>query len=173
MVDLETLGTGADAVIVSIGACTFGIDEHHLFYSNVDAQSCVDAGLRMDAGTVLWWMRQSDEARKALYEPSAPAAKLRNVLEEFAEWYTNTVQGGALWGNGATFDNVILRNAFSAVGLAAPWKYTDDRCFRTLRAMYPSVEVPPIKGVAHHALDDAIWQAKYAEATPMFAGEKK
>jgi hypothetical protein len=127
----------------------------------------------MDAGTVMWWMRQSDEARKAIYEPKLPAGKLRDVLLEFTDWYTHTAMGGAVWGNGATFDNVILRNAFTAVGLDTPWRYIDDRCFRTLRSLYPNAEIPKIKGVAHHALDDAIWQAKYAEATPMFSGGKK
>ena len=56
MVDLETLGNGSESVIISIGAVEFDPETGELgreFYKVVDAQSCVDAGLKIDASTVM------------------------------------------------------------------------------------------------------------------------
>ena len=65
MLDIETLGTGPNSVILSIGAVEF--DETGViskFYEAIDPESCTDWGLQIDARTVLWWMDQNDAARK-------------------------------------------------------------------------------------------------------------
>lgn len=156
MVDLETLGNSSHSVIISLGACRF--NENGIldtYYQRIDPQSCADAGLKMDVSTVMWWMQQSDEARGAFNEKGYP---LEYVLAEFALWMPPK---SCLWGNGATFDNVILGNAFKAVGLTQPWEFWNDRCYRTVKAMYPGVKAPTFTGDKHNALDDAIHQAKH------------
>lgn len=157
MVDLETLGNGSNAVILSIGAVEF--DETGLgstFYTNVDPQSCVDIGMQIDVGTIMWWMKQGDDARKALQAPGAP---VKEALASFSNWVTTMVgEDAEVWGNGATFDNVILSNAYRLAGIKRPWSYRGDRCYRTMVAMYPQIKQDSI-GVAHNALDDAIYQA--------------
>lgn len=156
MVDLETLGNGSNAVIISIGAAVF--DNYSVgdtFYVNVDPQSCVDAGLKMDVSTVMWWMQQTEQARAVFKKDNSP---LEVALGEFSAWYP---AGAALWGNGATFDNVILSNAYRAVGVKQPWDFWNDRCYRTLKSMYPHIKLER-SGVAHNALDDAKSQALHA-----------
>lgn len=156
MVDLETLGNGSNAVITSVGAVRFhatGIKDS--FYEFVDPQSCVDAGLKMDVSTVLWWMGQSDDARAAFKNKGLP---LVTVLAAFDAWFP---KDACLWGNGATFDNVILSNAYKAVGMKAPWPFWGDRCYRTVKAMYPDTKAPAFQGTAHNALDDAAHQARH------------
>lgn len=152
MVDLETLGTSSHAVILSIGAVRFQngniIDR---FYRKIDPKSCTDAGLKIDATTVAWWMQQSDEARK---EFSMPGKQLKDVLEEFSFWFSSPVP---VWGNGAAFDNVILRSAFGAAGIPCPWPFWLDRCYRTMKEV-SLVSAPLRQGVAHNALDDAVFQ---------------
>jgi exodeoxyribonuclease VIII len=168
MVDLETLGNGSNAVIISIGACAFDPASGRIeseFYTNVDPQSCVDAGLKMDVSTVMWWMKQSDEARAAFLRPNVP---LPLALDMFKGWYP---QGAALWGNGATFDNVILSNAYTLVGVNRPWHYTKDRCYRTLKALRPDIKQDKV-GVAHNALDDAKYQALHASKLLRAMGAK-
>lgn len=162
MVDLETLGNGSNAVIVSIGAVEF--DETGLgntFYRVVSPQSCVDKGMVIDASTVMWWMQQSDAARKALLTPDA--MRIEYALTEFSVFAADC-SAQYVWGNGATFDNVILSNAYNTCGLLRPWSYRDDRCYRTLRALYPHVSAGPSHGTAHNALDDAVYQALHAVA---------
>ena len=72
----------------------------------------------------------------------------------------NGVRNVCIWGNGAAFDNVILRTAYERLGLKAPWNFWDDRCFRTVKALHPEVEYVK-SGAAHNALDDAKNQALY------------
>jgi DNA polymerase III epsilon subunit-like protein len=53
MLDLETLGHTPGSVIVSIGAVKFGGGKIlDTFYHRIDAQSCVEHGLKMDVSTV-------------------------------------------------------------------------------------------------------------------------
>lgn len=155
MVDLETLGTSPASVIVSIGAVKFnlhGISE--TFYERIDLKSSVAAGMGMDPSTVLWWMKQSDEARAELGKPGEP---LKDVLCRFAAFchYEDVV----IWGNGAAFDNSLLAQAYKMAGLPQPWAFWNDRCYRTVKSMFPNVPLVKRSGVHHHALDDAKTQA--------------
>lgn len=159
MIDLETLGTGSYAAILSIGAVVFDPDTQSLgreFYAVVDPQSCVDHGLRIDVSTVMWWMKQGDVARAALTVKGVP---LPAALNGLAQWMPEAPE---VWGNGATFDNVILSNAYKAIGVAQPWKYYNDRCYRTLKNLFPNVPMPTFDGIAHRAIDDAKMQARHA-----------
>lgn len=155
MVDLETLGNGSNSVIVAIGAVAFTKNELlSTFYRVVDPESCIKAGLQMDASTVMWWLKQEQAAREAICQPGMSLAE---ALQLFYNWYP---PDAPLWGNGATFDNVILDNAYKAVGQRPRWKYSNHRCYRTVKNLFP-VEQPLFEGVPHNALNDAVHQAKH------------
>ena len=159
MIDLETLGEGNYACIISLGAVKFDPQGDSIldrFYVAIEPESCVKRGLRMDADTILWWLHPDRAAaRNALLADERH--DLQSALAGFSDWFGP----GSLpvWGNGATFDNVILRNAYSVIDLDCPWSFWDDRCFRTLKNLAPAVFPPVNPVVAHHALDDAIFQA--------------
>ncbi|NQW82286.1 MAG: 3'-5' exoribonuclease, partial [Polaromonas sp.] len=63
MVDLETLGTVADAVILSIGAVKFDLDSDAIdddgFYASISIESNQETGRRIQEDTLIWWMGQS------------------------------------------------------------------------------------------------------------------
>ena len=161
--DLETMGTSTDSAIVAIGAIEFDMAAGKLgssFYQNIHLADSVKHGRQMDPATVLWWMSQSDEARRALMYSAEP---LVHVLDEFeaglhccAPWDQVRV-----WGNGPSFDNAMLASAYKSVGKRVPWKYVNDRCFRTISALFPSITKDERKGTHHNALDDATWQANH------------
>lgn len=163
MLDLETMGNNPRAAIIAIGAVSFDISEQRVkgeFYAPVALQSSVDAGLVMDPSTVLWWMQQSDEARA---EFKGVDTSLDAALLAFGTWVADArsfynQNDIPMWGNGAAFDNVILRSAYNACQMTPPWKYRDDRCYRTVRALHPDVEFGD-HGTAHNAKDDAMAQA--------------
>jgi exodeoxyribonuclease VIII len=168
MVDLETMGNGSDAAIIAIGAVAFSEDKlsDSEFYQVVDLQSSVDAGLKIDPSTVLWWMKQSDDARQALFKPGSD--DLYSTLYRFGNWIEDVTSGAAkkdrhVWGNGATFDNMILRSAFELTGEPIRWEYYGDLCYRTLKKLYPSIKLIRT-GTHHNALDDAKSQAEHAMA---------
>lgn len=157
MLDLETMGNGPSAAIVAIGAVRFGDgvtgDE---FYERVNLESSLAIGLKMDASTVLWWMQQSDAARAELYRRDGCPIEL--ALEKFAAWLPPL--DAQVWGNGASFDNVILNTAYRFAGKEGPWKFWNDRCYRTIKALHPHIKVEQ-RGTHHHALDDARSQARH------------
>lgn len=170
MLDLETMGLGPTAAIVAIGAVQFGLTEEGAewlgpsFYRVVKLTSSTEAGGTMDASTALWWLRQADEARAALLDLQAD--DLAHALSDFQFWMAGLSSSSAqphpcVWGNGAAFDNVILRGAFERLGMAPPWSHWDDRCFRTMKREHPQIGPPQRQGVHHNALDDAMHQARH------------
>lgn len=159
MLDLETLGSAPGSVVVAIGAVRMDLDAMTLgatYYAVIDPVSAQRCGLTIDAGTVQWWLRQSEAARAAIVSP-AEQMPLDAALTDFAAWIG---RDAVVWGNGAGFDNVLLRQAYAAAGIACPWSHRNDRCYRTVKALAPHVEMQRV-GVHHHAEADAISQADH------------
>lgn len=161
MVDLETLGTQPGSVILSIGAVEFDIDKGlgETFYAVISHASSRQAGLTEDANTLAWWAKQSDAAREILrHVDDANAPTLRTALHEFGEFLKRDDE---VWGNGSDFDNVLLASAYEAVGIPLPWKFWNNRCYRTLKNLRPDIRLERV-GTHHNALDDAKTQAIHA-----------
>ena len=168
MVDLETLGTVPGCSILSIGAVAFDPESGELgeeFYVVVRRSSNGVFGLHEDAQTLQWWGSQSDEARQVLRdsEDMEESTPLNTALECFkyylVQFNLNKVE---VWGNGSDFDNAILAVAYQKVGLELPWKFWNNRCYRTLKAEYKGTSRLIRKGTYHNALDDARCQAEHA-----------
>lgn len=153
MVDLETLGNGSNAMIVAIGACDFELNNK--FYAAIDPEK---SSGDIDASTVKWWMSQSESAR-TVFKSGDP---LEEILKKFSVFLNQRGGGVCVWGNGATFDNVILANAYKRHKLPLPWKFWNDRCYRTLKNLHPDIALPARTGTHHNALDDAVTQAQHA-----------
>jgi hypothetical protein len=164
MLDLETLGTSPGSAILSIGAVKFG-RKHVLsdFYQRVDLRSCLDFGMKINPDTLFWWLQQSESVRQ---EITQEGIFLASALEEFDRWIHQGEAEGTefeIWGNGAAFDNVLLSTAYELFQHPRPWKYANDRCYRTVKNLYPEVEMVRY-GDHHNALDDARSQAMHLMA---------
>ncbi len=165
MIDLETMGLPPTGAVISIGACFFDLDKCEIgptFLRTVNLATAVRDGGTIDASTVIWWLGQSQEARDGV---RFSGIDIRTVLQEFSEFIDehSRVQDVRPWGNSNTFDLTILQGAFHRAGMKAPWYFTNDRDFRTVRNMYHQVEYnPDDKGSgAHNALEDAKFQARH------------
>lgn len=161
MIDMETLGTHADSMIVSIGAVKFTLDgyiDDRAFYCAIDLDSQKDRDFSHD--TLAWWMRQSDGAR-AVFQDTIKLT-LMNALEELAEFIDN--ENYKLWSNGADFDIPILNHALKQHGMKPLVKFWNHSCFRTVKNMFPQVPKPAYDGVQHNALIDARQQALWLQA---------
>lgn len=174
MVDLETMGKKHNAPIVAIGAVVFdpatgSIGES--FYKVVCLESSVNWGAVIDPSTVIWWLKQSSEARSAIVNDDA--IPLLDVLLQFREFVSDNVAGGSkkaqVWGNGASFDNSILRSSYDCIAEDYPWEYWNDRDVRTMVELGQAIGFDPkttipFEGDRHNALADAIHQARYVSA---------
>jgi len=158
MLDLETMGITANSAIIAIGACEF--DDFEItkeFYINVDLEKMIRKGFDIDGSTIMWWMKQSDEAREVFQGKKASPAE---ALEAFREFMGKNPRDIQVWGNGSDFDNTLLINMFQKYGVKSPWDFWNNRCFRTLKASFPQLKIER-KGTHHNALDDAKFQAEY------------
>lgn len=165
MVDLETRGFKPGCAILSIGAVAFGPETGKLgeeFYTVVNTASCHEAGLEDDESTMVWWNGQAEAAKKVLTEAAETETTLATALAAFGTWLG---QFGSrqvkVWGNGSDFDNAILAVAYGKLGRDLPWVFWNNRCYRTIKGLYPSIKVGPRTGTYHNALDDAKTQAEH------------
>lgn len=186
MLDLETLSTRHDAYILAIGAVMFdksGI--YNRFYQAVKTASFdmlsttaeslgdfTDAdGFHISKDTLDWWQQQSTDAKAVFVD--AEAQELTKALGTFATWVEDEVEDIGevrMWGNGAGFDNVILSNAYHRYDWTQPWKFYNDRCYRTVKAMFPDVKLQRV-GTHHDALADAESQALHLLSMGAFLGK--
>lgn len=161
MLDIETLSTKSNAVIVSIGACKFAAEKGVIldtFKVNVSPIDCKKYGLHISKSTMDFWMKQSPEARKCWQVDPKP---LKEALELFNDWYGN--KSINTYSKGTVFDIGILENAYSAVGLNPPWKPFQICDYRTLLTVLKLDDKSSKKGgtTYHDALDDAVNQAEF------------
>lgn len=168
MLDLETIGVDPDSCVISIGAVAFNkYDEPgrlgEKFFAAITMDSVEYDQVRkwkrfVSPTTVAWWMDQSGAAQRASFaNPEAGTTLL--ALTNFAKFLIRNPQS-AIWGNGATFDNVILANLYNATNAKeAPWHFTADRCYRTMKNLGYGPASRKQEGVLHNPLDDAVSQA--------------
>ncbi|EAC2053837.1 TPA: 3'-5' exoribonuclease [Escherichia coli] len=171
MIDLETMGTNTNAPIVVIGAVFFDPQTGEIgpvFYIVINLTDAMNTGAVPDGGTIKWWLKQSSEARAAILTDQV---KLKDALSRFREFINECSDEKfvQVWGNGATFDNAILRTSYERLDIPCPWSYHNDRDVRTIVELGKTIDfdartVIPFEGVRHNALDDARHQAKYVSA---------
>lgn len=169
MLDIETMGTSTNAAIISIGACYFDPETGEIggtFHEQCSLKSSMECGLTVDSSTVVWWLKQDELARSKFYE-NEHAQHINECLIKLATFID---ADSKVWGNGSTFDNSIIRNAYNkALGYDTPWKFWNDRDVRTVVEIGQRLNIDPKRdmifdGVKHDALSDAIHQAKYVSA---------
>lgn len=160
MLDLETTGTFAGCGILTIGACTFDLRER--FYERIDPASSRQYLLE-EQDTMRWWAKQDPQIRE---EAFGGTRTLISVLDDFHDWFRSLnnrdYKHTLIWGNSALFDCGILAAAYHAVDRPLPWEGKNERCYRTLKKLLPTVQPAPRATKAHHALNDAIYQAEHA-----------
>lgn len=166
MIDIETMGVTPKSPILSIGAVEFDRltgDFGREFEVVINFEKAIDDG-ELDGSTVAWWLKQSDEARNALFADEGYYST-EDVLTELSYFVD---QSQYVWGNGATFDISILEEAMRKHGVDIPWKFYNIRDVRTVvdlaNPICPRKPFEDAREGAHTALGDAKHQATYTSA---------
>jgi exodeoxyribonuclease VIII len=174
MVDIESMGEKPDAPIVSIGAVFFDPASGQTgpeFYKVISLESAMGWGGVPDASTILFWLKETSEARSEIVMDHA--IPLDDALLQFKDFIAENAANGKdtvqVWGNGATFDNVLLENSYARTGISCPWKYWNNRDVRTIVELGKAVGYTPrheipLEGEPHKAISDARHQVKYVSA---------
>jgi exodeoxyribonuclease VIII len=174
MVDLETMGKKPGAPIVSVGAVFFDPASGETgaeYYQVINLESSMSFGARPDASTILWWLKQSPEARSAIVLDDTVG--LVEALEQFLDFIAENAANGSknvqLWGNGSSFDCSLLEAAFELADTPFPIPHWNYRDVRTVVELGKAVGLNsrydiPFEGDQHNALADARHQVKYVSA---------
>lgn len=177
MIDIETMGEGSDAAIVSIAAVEFNIETGECgreLSLKVSLQSGVSKGMVMDPSTVLWWMRQSDEARAKITDNDGlDLVTALNTLSHFIEDSSRRAPIN-VWANSPRFDLGILQTAYKKIGCKIPWDFRRERDLRTLESFAPQIRAHTLfEGTPHDPLDDCKHQIKYCCDTWSYIKDNK
>lgn len=159
MIDKETLARTTNCNILSIGACEFDVKTGMVgsrYYASMPF-NVPQPGRFIGAETLEWWNdSKRDDARATFNAPTHHV--LEEMIQEFHSWLKSFDKVHP-WSHGSNFDVAIAEHVFRQLGYEVPWKYSHIRDTRTAISMagYPKVKRD---GHHHHALDDAIHQAK-------------
>lgn len=184
MLDLETLSTHTNARILAIGAVKFTEAERisDKFYQPIKAlafetlnaveRDFVDPdGFHVSRDTLDWWGQQSEKAQAVFEDPQG--ITISEALTLFAHWVLSSpgdIKDIRMWGNGAEFDNVILSTAYRLCDKPAPWRFYNNRCYRTVKSLFPTEKIKRL-GTHHNALDDALSQAEHLLSMGVWLGK--
>ncbi len=158
MIDLETLSTTPDAVILTVGGVKFDpttqMQPYNDLYFRLDVDSQTAMGRNVQQNTLDWWAKQPTEiAEEALGE------KDRISIEDACQKINKFGVGvDVFWCQGPLFDYAILQNLYAQLGKPLPWNYWQIRDSRTLFSLVPR-ETEKRQGL-HNALEDCKFQAK-------------
>jgi hypothetical protein len=161
MIDIETLATDPDAVIVSIAAVKFdpfddyrqkGVTVGDLpgFNMLIDIDSQPDR--KISDSTLNWWSQQDPVVQESIFGESHPRHTLTEGLEALHKFIWNS--GGRVWAQGTHFDIAILEHAYRSINRAYPWQYWQAMDVRTVMNLY-RVPMPP---ATHDAMEDCFRQ---------------
>lgn len=159
MIDLETLATGYDATVLTIGGVKFNPNEisdpyQELYYKfDIDEQDA--KGRRVDDSTVAWWGTQPQEVQDDALSDHNRTPVLE-VLKALNRWCVGV---DSIWCQGPAFDIVILEHMFKQWEHHIPWPFWKVKDSRTLFQIMPNDPRKAIEFKAHNALEDCKVQA--------------
>lgn len=183
MLDIETLSTKPNAVVLSIGAVEFNPETGDIireFYQELDLQDQPDR--HIDISTIQWWADRCKENESNLDLLAKPKLQRLSTLMVLGmlDTFINEPQSEdlfgykprcielerdefnvAVWACDPDFDIAILNNLYESVYLRCPWRYNEPKSVRTIRllAEMKGIELPKSKA-SHNALEDCIRQVK-------------
>lgn len=165
MVDIETLATDPNAVVLSIGAVKFdpfSKTKPHaktLWRPNIDEQ--VRQGRSISDSTLEWWAKQDAHVRDVTFTDD----DRMSVLQFMKELNKYLVGVDKIWCHGPQFDMVIIENMFDQFEHHQNWKFWQVCDSRTIFNLMPSDPRKAIQENLHSADDDAYWQAVCVQLT--------
>lgn len=169
--DIETLGTNSDAVVLSIGACIVtpdGVQTEGSFYSRVNIQQQIDLGRSITEGTLRFWLDQDRAVQKSTFG-YGDGPSIREVVSKLYAWLD--VHGfPGVYCKGPQFDAAILDSMADSAKVQRPVHYRKWRDIRTLEEiivwaghedlLMQTKETMSKWGGAHDALADAQMQGE-------------
>jgi hypothetical protein len=155
MIDLETMGRTADAVVTEIAMAIFdhrgSPEATATLYLGVEAAGQMANGRRVDGETLDWWLKTPRPPRRGIEMVNFDDARIR--VHNFLK--ANVNKGSTIWANSPSFDCRILRHFMAPLSY---WEFWQERDVRTVKSLIPRGKAPAAPKDAHSALADVHYQ---------------
>ena len=159
MIDIETLGTLPNSVVLTVGAVKFdpftNIEPHSPKLWKLDIDEQDQKGRFVDEKTLEWWAKQDEEIRDRSFTDEGRISNTE-FMKDLNSWLTGV---DTIWAQGPQFDMVILEDLFKSFDHHMNWFYWQVNDCRTLFKMMPVDPRKAIQENLHDAQADAHWQA--------------
>ncbi len=166
VIDLETLSTRPTAAIIAIGCVYMSLKDGIIRKNHwvIHQDDWCLPGFHVEGKAIAWWMDQH-EASHYIIDPKPD--EVSGLVGALGQFMVNFDRDSWIWSRGSHFDIPILENALHHYSLPIPWDHRNVWCQRQLEKRYPEFRScgPDFRGVAHHALDDALKAAYNIRAT--------
>ena len=158
MIDIETLATTPDAVVMSVGAVKF--DPHTgtpynktLWRPDIDEQTERDR--HVSESTLEWWAKLPQHIQDDAFSEDSriPVTEFMKELNRYC------VGADKIWCQGPQFDMLILENLYIQWGHHFGWQFWQVMDCRTLFQLMPVDPRKAIQQDLHSADADAYYQA--------------
>jgi 3' exoribonuclease, RNase T-like len=159
MLDIETLGTCPDCVVLTLGAVKFNPhtreDIAGGIYCKPDVDDQIVRGRIVREDTMQWWLDQAEAVREEALgmEDRIPVEQMLRELNRFLVGVKN------IWAQGTVFDIGILEHLYKQYNMVPNWEYWQIRDSRTLFGVHGDPRVKGKEGL-HNALEDCVSQAE-------------
>ena len=159
MIDLETLSTNPNAVILTVGGVKFDpttqMKPYSEMYFRVDVDSQTKMGRDVMQDTVNWWSKQPKEISDEAFSDH-DRTSLDEMIKSINKFFVGV---DVFWCQGPLFDYAILQDIYKQLGHPVPWQYWQIRDSRTLFSLVPR-DLNEKRQDLHNALEDCRFQAK-------------
>lgn len=160
MLDIETLGTRPECVVVTLGAVKFNPytldDPGPGIYMRLDADEQLELGREVQDETMRWWLDQAEDVREEALGDGTDRIKLEEMYRQLNRFLVGVDN---IWCQGPAFDIVILENIYRQMGWPTPWQFWQIRDSRTLFGVHGDPREKNKAGL-HNALEDCVSQAQ-------------
>jgi hypothetical protein len=160
VLDIETLSTRPDAVVLTIGAIKFSpfaddIDATNGFYTRIDVDEQIGMGRHISEDTIQWWGKLPAEVRE-----DAMGEHNRDSVEKALAGLNKFLVGSEnIWVQGPVFDIATLENLYRQMLMPPPWHFWNIRDSRTLFGVHGDPRQKNHQH-AHNAMIDCVIQGK-------------
>lgn len=160
-IDIETLSTAADAVVLEIGCVLFCAEKNLLgpeYHAEVEMRAPDQRQRAVDGSTLAWWARLLGEGHDmpGMHAGVSLWQALHGLTAFLNEHGISAESEAEMWAWGSDFDFAILRHAHDEAQLPLPWRYAR-QC--DARSVCKKLEIQREGGVKHMALEDAKQEA--------------
>lgn len=178
VIDIETMSTMSDALILSISIGLVADNVMCVYYINTPYRKSpyhMGTNFSIEQSVIDFWIRKAPKAYNH-YVDNKHKEDIEDSLTRLREFIIRERMGCTprFWSKGSNFDFPILEHAYRAFGIEIPWEYHEIRDLRTYMDLVGVKDYSmPFVGIKHTSEYDVIHEMKLLRECLRLSSEKE